>query len=158
MKLDFCVACGTKDNLQHHHLKPQVDGGSDDETNLITLCQECHAIYHNLNFRDHGWLTRKGLERAKAKGVKLGNPKAQEQGIMAKKQSEELLPILDQLIVEGNRSLYSLSRALNERGLKTPKGAKFYPNTVSLRFKYLGYTLPDYLEQHHPHPTNRSQN
>lgn len=158
MKLDFCVACGAKHDLHHHHLKPRIAGGTNDETNLVTLCQECHAIYHNLNFRDHGHLTRLGLEQAKARGVKLGSPKAQEQGILAKKQSEELLPILDQLIVEDNRSLYSLSKALNERGLKTPKGSKFYPNTVCRHFKYLGYTLSDYLEQHHPCPTNGSKN
>jgi hypothetical protein len=158
MKLKFCVACGTKDNLHHHHLKPRSLGGTDDETNLITLCQTCHGIYHNISFRDHGWLTRKGLERAKAKGVKLGNPKAQEQGIEARKQSERLLPILDQLIVEGNRSLYSLANTLNERGITTPQGKKFYPQSVADRFKYLGYTLADYLEQHHPHPTNGSPN
>lgn len=149
MKLDFCVACGTKQYLQHHHLKPRIAGGTDDETNLVTLCQECHAIYHNLNFRDHGYLTRLGLERAKARGVKLGNPNSYRQRDTAKEFSEELLPILDQLIVEGNRTLQSLSRALNERGITSPQGKKFHANSVKLRFKYLGYTLPDYLEQHH---------
>jgi hypothetical protein len=39
MKLKFCAACGSTDDLQHHHL----EGDSDDERNLITLCGHCHA-------------------------------------------------------------------------------------------------------------------
>jgi hypothetical protein len=37
MKLPFCVACGTKDDLQHHHLVTRAEGGGDEEANLITL-------------------------------------------------------------------------------------------------------------------------
>jgi hypothetical protein len=31
MRLDFCVACGHRDDLNHHHLVPRVHDGSDDE-------------------------------------------------------------------------------------------------------------------------------
>jgi hypothetical protein len=31
MKLAFCVACGSTDDLQHHHLVTRAEGGSDDE-------------------------------------------------------------------------------------------------------------------------------
>jgi hypothetical protein len=34
MKLDFCVACGGKDELDQHAIGPQV---------LVTLCRECHG-------------------------------------------------------------------------------------------------------------------
>ena len=37
MKLPFCVACGSKEDLQHHHLVTRIEGGADDDTNLITL-------------------------------------------------------------------------------------------------------------------------
>jgi len=43
MRLIFCAACGTKDDLQHHHLITRSEGDSDDERNLITLCDPCHA-------------------------------------------------------------------------------------------------------------------
>ena len=43
MKLNFCVACGIKENLHYHHLIPKIHGGSDEETNLITLCENCHG-------------------------------------------------------------------------------------------------------------------
>lgn len=42
MKLPFCAACGTTIGLDHHYLRPRAHGGSDAETNLITLCHECH--------------------------------------------------------------------------------------------------------------------
>jgi hypothetical protein len=43
MKLTFCAACGSKDDLQHHHLVTRSEGDSDDERNLITLCDPCRA-------------------------------------------------------------------------------------------------------------------
>jgi HNH endonuclease len=43
MRLTFCAACGVTDDLQHHHLVTRSKGDSDDERNLITLCDPCHA-------------------------------------------------------------------------------------------------------------------
>jgi hypothetical protein len=43
MKLTFCAACGSTDDLQHHHLVTRGENGSDDERNLITLCDPCQA-------------------------------------------------------------------------------------------------------------------
>ena len=43
MRLAFCAACGSKDDLRHHHLVTRSEGDSDDERNLITLCDPCHA-------------------------------------------------------------------------------------------------------------------
>jgi hypothetical protein len=43
LRLTFCAACGSADDLQHHHLVTRLEGGSDDERNLITLCGPCHA-------------------------------------------------------------------------------------------------------------------
>lgn len=150
MKLNFCVACGKKQDLQHHHLKPRVAGGTDDETNLITLCQECHAIYHNLNFRDHSYLTKLGLQKAKARGVKLGNPNNQKVGEDARVRAKKFQPVLDEYISRGNRSLNSISRALNEDGIGTPvNNKKWYAKSIKDQFSYLGYTLEEYLEKYH---------
>jgi hypothetical protein len=46
MKLSFCAACGSTDDLQHHHLVIRAEGGSDEDWNLITLCASCHAKLH----------------------------------------------------------------------------------------------------------------
>jgi 5-methylcytosine-specific restriction endonuclease McrA len=53
MRLDFCVACGAHDALHHHHLLPRTEGGVDDDTNLITLCEGCHGRIHGRTFKHH---------------------------------------------------------------------------------------------------------
>ena len=137
MKLDFCVACGTKQDLQHHHLKPRSDGGTDDETNLVTLCQECHAIYHNLNFRDHGHLTRLGLERAKARGVKLGSPLNPIRAEDARKFAATIKPHVDQLRKEGTTSWNAMAKALNDLGITSATGGKWYQKTLQRCMGYI---------------------
>ena len=42
MRLEFCVACGSKDGLQHGYLVTKAKGGSDAEANRITLCSRCY--------------------------------------------------------------------------------------------------------------------
>lgn len=42
-----CQVCGKKNTrLEVHHIIFRSRGGSDDETNLITLCEECHKGVH----------------------------------------------------------------------------------------------------------------
>lgn len=42
-----CQCCGTKNTrLEVHHIIYRTNGGSNDETNLITLCKECHTKVH----------------------------------------------------------------------------------------------------------------
>jgi hypothetical protein len=72
MRLDFCVACGVRDTLHHHHLTPRIEGGSDDDTNLITLCEGCHGRIHGRTFKHHRVLQRLGIEKAKLAGVYKG--------------------------------------------------------------------------------------
>jgi hypothetical protein len=42
--------------MQCHHVIPVADGGSNDATNLVILCANCHAIAHIL--RDNGAMVR----------------------------------------------------------------------------------------------------
>jgi DNA invertase Pin-like site-specific DNA recombinase len=66
MKLDFCCICGTKENLHNHHIIPRYRGGSDDETNLITLCGTHHSWIHGLqptSWNSHGKLVKQGIEK-----------------------------------------------------------------------------------------------
>ena len=75
MKFPVCVACGSTEDLQHHHLVPRKQGGTDDETNLVTLCTECHHKIHERQMNgdySHSQLVLAGLERAKAGGAQLG--------------------------------------------------------------------------------------
>jgi hypothetical protein len=64
-----------KDDLQHHHLVTRLEGGGDEETNLITLCTACHYKLHQRQKNgtyNLGERIRNGLARAKAKGTHLG--------------------------------------------------------------------------------------
>jgi 5-methylcytosine-specific restriction endonuclease McrA len=38
--------CGSLGNLDVHHVKRRSALGDDAETNLITLCRECHQLLH----------------------------------------------------------------------------------------------------------------
>lgn len=43
-----CQCCGKKNcRLEVHHIKFRRDGGTDDEENLITLCEDCHKGVHD---------------------------------------------------------------------------------------------------------------
>lgn len=81
MRLEFCVACGERDaeKLEHHHLVPRSAGGSDEESNLITLCYVCHGKAHGYERQHVRKLSKAGLAAAKARGVKLGAPRSPEQ-------------------------------------------------------------------------------
>ena len=87
MKLTFCAACGSADDLQHHHLVTRAGGGND-ETNLITLCCDCHLNLH-----------KAGPVAAKAQGEKRGGPNARSIANReeAKARAEAIRPILNEL-------------------------------------------------------------
>jgi len=44
-----CQVCAGLRNLDVHHLKRRSELGEDLETNLITLCRDCHQILHSSN-------------------------------------------------------------------------------------------------------------
>ncbi|EJC80198.1 ATP-dependent DNA helicase, RecQ family [Rhizobium leguminosarum bv. trifolii WSM2297] len=58
-----CVSCSTRVKSRDadvHHLLPRSMGGSDEPSNLVTLCDGCHAAHHpNLA----GGLARRAIER-----------------------------------------------------------------------------------------------
>jgi 5-methylcytosine-specific restriction endonuclease McrA len=41
-----CQICGSRQNLQVHHEQLRSQQGSDDDSNLITLCAGCHKGLH----------------------------------------------------------------------------------------------------------------
>lgn len=44
-----CAKCGSKENLELHHMFPVLIGGDNDERNLIILCHDCHREVTNYN-------------------------------------------------------------------------------------------------------------
>jgi 5-methylcytosine-specific restriction endonuclease McrA len=41
-----CQICGCRKNLDVHHMRRRSALGDDRETNLITLCRQCHHTVH----------------------------------------------------------------------------------------------------------------
>lgn len=82
--------------------------------------------------------TREGLAAAKRKGIKLGNPQWQDsieaardvRSAKAAKQAKSIRPIIAGLRSSGIDTLTGLANALNERGIKTGQGGRWYPQTV----------------------------
>lgn len=89
--------------------------------------------------------TREALAAAKARGAKLGNPNgaaalrragkgnsASLEVIKAKAEqhARDLAPIVDCLAAEGITSLGAIASALNERGMKTPRGGAWHKSSV----------------------------
>ena len=48
MRLKLCVICGVTEGLEHHHIIPRAEGGTNEETNLLTVCNNCHANLHHI--------------------------------------------------------------------------------------------------------------
>ncbi|HET7440931.1 MAG TPA: HNH endonuclease [Terriglobales bacterium] len=46
-----CQQCGSRTNLQVHHILLRSRSGDDAEENLITLCSECHDQIHSAQSR-----------------------------------------------------------------------------------------------------------
>lgn len=42
-----CTVCGAFTELQVHHIVPRRLGGSDELSNLVTLCAACHLQLHH---------------------------------------------------------------------------------------------------------------
>ena len=103
MKLKFCVACGSADDLQHHHLVPRAEGGRNESTNLITLCAGCHFKVHDRQMNgtyNFSQRTKAGLAVAKARGKKLGRfgkVLGKRNADAAKARDEAIKPILLEL-------------------------------------------------------------
>lgn len=97
--------------------------------------------------------TKEALEAAKRRGQVLGNPngadalrragKGNTAGVQAIQlqadaHAEDLRPVLRDLAGEGIASLGAITKALNERGIQTPRGGAWYKTSVSNLLSRLG--------------------
>ena len=132
-----CWECEkTNTPLHNHHPVPKVRGGE----RTIPLCEECHSkAHHRKKNMNTSALTREGLRRAKARGVKMGNPRWRESIEAARSTAYkhaddfalQMSPIIDELRAAGVHSFAATARALNARGIQTRLGKKWFPSTIS---------------------------
>lgn len=43
-----CLKCGSKENLEIHHIRPRMLGGEHNMGNVMLLCKKCHYDFENL--------------------------------------------------------------------------------------------------------------
>lgn len=155
MRLDFCCACDSKKGLEHHHLIPRSDGGSDDEHNLITLCYTCHGKIHGMIRRDIGKLVKDGIERAKERGVKFGAVGAANlknacpvkmkairlKGTRAAQDkaqefAESIYPFIAELREQG-KTVAQIAEVFNQRGYLTYRGTGRWHKAQLFRYIHM---------------------
>jgi 5-methylcytosine-specific restriction endonuclease McrA len=66
---NHCLLCNSIIDLEVHHIIPQSRGGTDDWSNLVTLCSICHRIITTY-YRRIGW-DRNHIEQVKEDITKL---------------------------------------------------------------------------------------
>lgn len=79
--------------------------------------------------------TKAGLERAKARGVKLGKygaTLARQNRAEADALAETLKPVVAEIRAAGKISVRAIMRELNERGINTARGGKWQPQTTNV--------------------------
>jgi hypothetical protein len=68
--MSCCQIC--KENtldLHRHHIIPKSKGGTNDKSNLILVCIECHGKAHGVLFKGNKGLISEGIKRVKGAEV-----------------------------------------------------------------------------------------
>lgn len=114
-----CNGCGNLRIFFHdHHIVPKSVGGLDEPSNIITICEECHAKVHQRSQVNLSSLIKAGLEKAKSEGKRIGAPP------MAESLKEDVRRLrasgksIRRIAKEVNISPSSVERAL--RGTRNP--------------------------------------
>jgi len=131
-----CWECEEEAEAIHrHHVVPKSRGG----TKTVPLCEECHSKAHHRNKNmNTSELTREGLRRAKARGVRLGSPKIAEARVLANERRSALadefatktMAIIHDIKATGVSKLSHLADCLNRRGYTTRRGNQFTATAV----------------------------
>lgn len=121
MKLDFCVMCGTRDNLCFHHVVPKSKGGANEDRNILTVCGSCHAVIHQVACDwKHSKLTKDAIKNKKDKSERCGSIaygyKLNEDGIHLDVDDYEM-SIVDYILnlYRQGKSLRNIVRIINLR-------------------------------------------
>jgi hypothetical protein len=56
-----CVNCGSKKDIEYHHIVPVVYGGTNKLSNIVPLCIDCH-------YKAHQKANAEGIKKAKSEG------------------------------------------------------------------------------------------
>lgn len=138
------ICQGCKQEVEHfhrHHIVPKSLGGVDEDCNIAILCEPCHGKVHGRQFMNHTYLTKKGLEKAKARGIKLGGYRGYNGSIsnlekatcVIKELADQNALRVSKLIKDyrsAGKSYRYIAEHLNELGVSTARGGKWFASTI----------------------------
>jgi uncharacterized protein YerC len=90
---DICFECGSNNQIEYHHVVPEVMGG----TKTIALCIICHSKVHGKDLLKLRELARIGTQKARANGVVFGRKVGSKEPIevwMAKPNIKQIAGLL----------------------------------------------------------------
>ena len=102
-----------------------------------TLMLHLRAVISEEEARMISSRTKAALAVLKSKGVKLGSPLNEVRQKEAQNFAQSIQPKIEELHQQGITSLYGIAKQLNELGVKTFAGGKWYPQTVKNTLGYL---------------------
>ena len=79
-----CELCGSRRNLEAHHIIPIVYGGDDSLENLLCVCASCHV-----KLTPRSLLTKKGIEIARANGKHIGGHEGRKMNVKKASPAKE---------------------------------------------------------------------
>jgi len=123
---EACFECGQP--AQHrHHVVPRSLGG----TKTIPVCVRCHGLIHSREALAHPELTRKGMERKRLSGQRIGTIPYGKR--LAKDGKQLLVNIRQAKVIEWMRrqrmqgsSLREICEELNRVGEPSATGRRFW--------------------------------
>lgn len=121
MRTKHCCACRSKKNIHHHHLVPKSLGGTDDEKNILSLCNICHSKIHRRGKEFAvSALISKALQEKKGQGFVVGGlPFGYKIGKSGKRvQCSEQYPILKKILAyrDMGHGARKIEKLLNGKG------------------------------------------
>lgn len=137
-----CFECDGIENLVEHHVVPRSKGGQ----KTLFLCQIHHDIVHGIDPRNISLskLVKDALQKAKANGVKLGNPylsKARNKAakIIQERKNQFVIQsekIINEIRLTGIDSLSGIADSLNKRGIKSSRNSNWTATSVKRVLKH----------------------
>ena len=133
-----CTNCFSTVELQYHHIVPLGAGGTNNPSNIVTLCGICHSKVHGKNSLNNiNSLIDKAKKEKVQKGSKAcGNtPLGYKWNAAANVEIDiETAPIVKEIfsLALKGLSLQKIADSINTKGFKTQRGNKFSKQAIGI--------------------------
>jgi len=121
-----CFECGSADNIQQHHVVPQIKGGS----KTVPLCERCHGLVHDVSIKS---LTAEAIALKKQQRLAYNHPPLgfdAVDGRLVENEREQKIVRMIFAMRRRNLSLHKIAEYCNARRFVGKQGGAFYASTI----------------------------